>query len=153
MKIKSLNPSNQAVLGAIAESTETEIKQKNARIEVIGSLPNVLAHQATLGQVLFNLMSNALKFVVPVVPPLVRIRAEEREDFIRVWVEDNGIGIAPDYQNQIFRLFTRLHAQKYPGTGVGLAIVQKGVERMGGKLGVESQLGQGSRFWFELKKA
>ena len=72
---------------------------------------------------------------------------------IRVWVEDNGPGIAPDHQGQIFRLFTRLDGEKYAGTGIGLAIVQKGVERMGGRAGVESIPGQGSRFWFEFKKA
>ena len=98
-------------------------------------------------------MSNAMKFIRPDMPPVVRLRAEERAEFIRVWVEDNGIGIAPEYQDQIFRLFTRLHGEKYPGTGIGLTIVQKGVERMGGRVGVESTPAQGSRFWFELRKA
>ena len=70
---------------------------------------------------------------------------------IRLWVEDNGIGIAPEHQKRIFGVFERLHGiESYPGTGIGLAIVQKGVERMGGKVGVESQLGQGSRFWIAL---
>jgi signal transduction histidine kinase len=68
-------------------------------------------------------------------------------------VEDNGIGIAPEHQKQIFRVFTRLHGEDYPGTGIGLAIVQKGVERMGGRVGLESTPGLGSRFWFELQKA
>ncbi|NJL70056.1 MAG: sensor histidine kinase [Microcoleus sp. SM1_3_4] len=72
---------------------------------------------------------------------------------IRLWVEDNGIGIAPEHQKRIFRVFERLHGiESYPGTGIGLAIVCKGVERMGGRVGVESQLGQGSRFWIELRK-
>jgi len=129
-----------------------DIQEKNARVETVGPWPAVLAHEPTLAQVLFNLMSNALKFVAPDVPPLLRLRAEQQAGFIRVWVEDNGIGIAPDHQEQIFRLFTRLHGEKYQGTGIGLAIVQKGVERMGGRVGVESGLGQGSRFWFELRK-
>jgi PAS domain S-box-containing protein len=72
---------------------------------------------------------------------------------IRIWVEDNGIGIAPEHQDQIFRLFLRLHGETYGGTGMGLAIVQKGIERMGGRIGVDSAAGKGSRFWFELKKA
>ncbi|MCU0541368.1 MAG: CHASE3 domain-containing protein [Oscillatoriaceae cyanobacterium Prado104] len=72
---------------------------------------------------------------------------------IRLWVEDNGIGIAPEHQERIFLVFERLHGiESYPGTGIGLAIVCKGVERMGGRVGVESQLGQGSRFWIELRK-
>jgi signal transduction histidine kinase/CHASE3 domain sensor protein len=71
--------------------------------------------------------------------------------WIRLWVEDNGIGIAPEYHERIFRVFERLHGvETYPGTGIGLAIVRKGIERMGGRVGVESKLGQGSRFWIEL---
>ena len=72
---------------------------------------------------------------------------------IRLWVEDNGIGIAPEHQKRIFRVFERLHGiESYPGTGIGLAIVKKGTDRMGGQVGVESQLGQGSRFWIQLRK-
>ena len=70
-----------------------------------------------------------------------------------MWVEDNGIGISPEAQRQVFEIFTRLHGEKFPGTGIGLAIVQKGIERMGGRVGLESTPGQGSRFWFELRKA
>lgn len=79
--------------------------------------------------------------------PLLPVR------IIRLWVEDNGIGIAPEHQKRIFRVFERLHGiESYPGTGIGLAIVKKGVDRMGGQVGVESQLGQGSRFWIQLRK-
>ena len=156
---------------------EKQIQEKNARVETVGPWPEVLGHDATLGQVLVNLVNNALKFVPPNVPPLIRLRAEERpgrmngsmdqwmsepsaihpppppEAWIRVWVEDNGIGIASDHQNEVFKLFTRLHGEIYPGTGLGLAIVEKGIERMGGRVGVESTPGHGSRFWFELRKA
>jgi signal transduction histidine kinase len=80
--------------------------------------------------------------------------SQQPANTIRLWVEDNGIGIASEHQKRIFGVFERLHGiESYPGTGIGLAIVQKGVERMGGKVGVESQLGQGSRFWIELRKA
>jgi len=131
---------------------EKEIEEKNACVEILGPWPTVLAHEPTLGQVLFNLVSNVLKFVAPDVRPLVRVRAEEQAGLVRVWVEDNGIGIAPEHQEQIFRLFIRLHGETYGGTGIGLAIVQKGVERMGGRVGLESTPGEGSRFWFELRK-
>ena len=98
------------------------------------------------------MVSNALKFVASETPPAVLLRAEEMPNCIRVWVEDNGIGISPAHQDQIFRLFNRLHGGKFPGTGIGLAIVQKGIESMGGRVGVESTPGQGSRFWIDLRK-
>jgi len=143
----------KAVVESVLCRLQKDIRDTNARVESPGPWPAVRAHAPTLAQVLFNLTSNALKFVAPDVPPLLRLRAEEHAEFIRVWVEDNGPGIAPDHQGQIFRLFTRLLGEKYAGTGIGLAIVQKGVERMGGRVGVESAAGQGSRFWFDLRKA
>jgi signal transduction histidine kinase len=73
---------------------------------------------------------------------------------VRLWVEDNGIGISPEAQEQIFEIFYRLHSSAdYEGSGIGLAIVRKGSERMGGRVGVESAPGKGSRFWLELPKA
>ena len=142
-----------AVVGSVLSRLQDEIRQKDARVESAGPWPAVLAHEPTLAQVLFNLVSNALKFSRPGIPPWVRLRAEARADFIRVWVEDNGIGIAPDHQAQIFRPFIRLDSEKYAGTGIGLSIVQKGVERMGRQVGVDSVPGQGSKFWIELTKA
>ena len=134
--------------------TAKEAEQSGARIEVIGTLPIVRAHEATLGQCLANLLNNALKFVAPGVQPHIRFRAEELPDaMVRLWVEDNGIGIPAAQQDMAFRVFERLHGTRYAGTGIGLSIVRKGVERMGGRVGVESQPGQGSRFWIELNKA
>ena len=142
----------QTVVASVLSRLQEDIREKNARVEASGAWPTVLAFQPILEQVLTNLVSNALKFVPPGTAPVVRLRAEDIQDFVRVSVEDNGVGIEPDYQTQIFRLFNRLHGDKYPGTGIGLAIVQKGVERMGGNVGVESTPGQGSRFWIDLRK-
>jgi len=73
---------------------------------------------------------------------------------VQLWFEDNGIGIAPQDQRRIFRIFQRIHpASRYEGTGVGLAIVQRAAERMGGQVGVESAPGKGSKFWLQLRKA
>jgi signal transduction histidine kinase len=149
-----LSPVNlKAAVQAVVTRLESLIQQKNATIEINGPWPTALAHAPTLGQVLTNLISNSLKFNRAGVSPIVRVHAEEQKKFIRVWVEDNGVGIPADQREKIFQLFTRLNGEKFPGTGIGLAIVQKGVERMGGFVGVESAAGQGTRFWFELKKA
>jgi signal transduction histidine kinase len=143
----------EAVVESVLSRLQNDIQKKNACVANSGPWPAVLAHEATLAQVLFNLADNALKFVAKNAPPMLRLRTEEQPGFIRVWVEDNGPGIALSHQGQIFELFTRLDGEKYAGTGIGLAIVQKGVERMGGRVGVESAAGQGSRFWFELRKS
>ncbi|HEX2091699.1 MAG TPA: ATP-binding protein [Longimicrobiaceae bacterium] len=133
------------------EELASEIREQRAEVAVESPLPMVRGHETTLIQVMKNLVGNAIKFVAPGARPQVRIRAEEREGRARVWVEDNGIGIAPEHRERIFRIFERLHGiEQYPGTGIGLALVRKGVERLGGRVGVESVPGQGSRFWFEL---
>ncbi len=143
----------ETVVGAVLSSLAGEIQEANARVELLPPWPAVLAHEATVGQALANLVRNALKFVADGVQPVVKIWAEERDGWVRLWVEDKGIGIAPEYQEQIFGLFKRLHGERFAGTGLGLAILQKGVERMGGRVGLESSTGQGSRFWLELRKA
>jgi PAS domain S-box-containing protein len=130
-----------------------QIEQNNALIETVEPLPYVRAHEATLGQVLANLLSNALKFVPTGVQPKVRFRAEEKDDIVRIWVEDNGIGIPPDQHERAFRVFERLHGSRYSGTGIGLSIVRKGIERMGGELGMASAPGEGTRFWIALPAA
>ena len=114
----------------------------------------VNANYATLVQVLVNLVDNALKFRSPERPPKVSINAEGSDSLVRIQVSDNGIGISPEHMDRIFGVFERLHTvDAYPGTGVGLAIVKRGVERMHGKVGVESKLGEGSTFWLELPRS
>ncbi len=137
---------------ALAQTADQR-ERARAEIETIEPLPRVVAHEATLGQVFANLLSNAMKFVAPGVRPHIRLRSEERGEVVRLWVEDNGIGIPPELKERIFRVFERLHGARYTGTGIGLSIVRKGVERMGGRVDVESMVGEGSRFWIELKKA
>jgi PAS domain S-box-containing protein len=143
----------ERVVEGVVGRLENEAKEKNARIVALGPWPAVLAHAPALGEVLINLVTNSLKFVAPDVTPVVLLRAEEEGGWVRVWVEDNGIGIAPEYHEQVFRVFNRLNGEKYPGTGMGLAIVQRAIERMGGRAGLESNSEQGSRFWIELRKA
>ena len=113
---------------------------------------HVQAHQASLEMIINNLLSNALKYVRPDQRPQVSLTAERRGDFIRLWVQDLGIGIAPQYHDKIFGVFERLdHRDDYSGTGIGLAIVRAAVQRMDGRCGVESALDAGSRFWIELR--
>lgn len=133
---------------------EGDLREAGARVEVEEGLPEVLGHYTTLVQVVANLLSNGTKFTRSGVPPEIRIHHEEREGHVRLWVEDNGIGIPPEQQERIFRAFERLtQSEGRPGTGIGLAIVRRGVERVGGTAGVESSTGEGCRFWIELLPA
>jgi signal transduction histidine kinase len=130
-----------------------EFDPSRADIEIVGQLGTVLAHEPSLTQVLANLFSNGVKFVRPGTRPRLRVRSERDRapGRLRVWVEDNGIGIKPEYQKRIFGIFERLHNDReFEGTGIGLAIVRKAVERMNGSVGVESDGIDGSRFWIEL---
>lgn len=114
-----------------------------------------LGHEPTMSQMILNLISNGIKFRKPNVPPEVQVEiARAANDMLRISVADNGIGIQPQHLARLFKVFERLHGvEEYPGTGIGLAIVKRGAERMGGRCGVESQLGRGSTFWVELPEA
>jgi light-regulated signal transduction histidine kinase (bacteriophytochrome) len=125
------------------------IQTTNARIE-FEPLPLLPVHEVHLLQLLQNVIGNALKYRSDL-PPLIYIRAERVENMWRMSVEDNGIGIQPDYQAKIFGLFQRLHGGgKYSGSGIGLAICQKIVHRYGGRIWVESEPGRGAKFVFTL---
>jgi len=132
--------------------TYPNFQPDKADIRIEGPLPVVLANEALLTQCLSNLLRNAVKFVASGVRPEVRISAEDRGAMTRIWVKDNGIGIPAQAQQRLFKMFQRL-THDYEGTGIGLAIVRKVVERMGGNVGAESEPGRGSRFWFELRLA
>jgi PAS domain S-box-containing protein len=144
----------EQVTESVLSTFLSEVATKRAHITVEHPLPNVTGHIGTLEHIVTNLIGNALKFVAPGVSPRVRIWAENQNDVIRLWIEDNGIGIPSQYHDRIFRVFERLHgAETYPGTGIGLAIVRKGIERMKGRVGVKSDAACGSQFWIELQPA
>ena len=133
---------------------EPAFQAPRAEIDIQTPLPNVIAHEPSLMQCANNLLGNAVKFMLPGVVPKVTVRSELLAEDVRLWFEDNGIGISAADKERIFSLFGRLNSvEEFEGTGIGLAIVRKAVERMGGKFGVESEPGQGSRFWIQLKKS
>ena len=132
--------------------TYPQLQTGQVEIQIEGALPKVMGTEVGLVQCLSNLLTNAVKFIVPGAKPRVKIRAQAMGADVRLWVEDNGIGIAPKDQVRIFQMFARIdHPTAYEGTGLGLTIVRKAVERMGGRMGVESEVGQGSKFWIQLK--
>lgn len=130
-----------------------QIEEARPRLETAEPLPSVRAHEGTLAQCLSNLLGNALKFVAPGVQPAIRFWAEDCGSNVRLNLQDNGIGIPAEQHDRVFRVFERLNGANYPGTGIGLAIVRKGIERMGGQIGLESRPGQGTRFSILLPKA
>jgi signal transduction histidine kinase len=141
----------EKVVETTLKHVEAEIKNKGAEVSVKHPLPKVLGDPGALEHVLFNLMSNALKFSRSNIPPKIDIYGEDKGKKVRIWVQDNGIGIAARYHQRIFSMFEKLdHGVNSPGNGVGLAIVSKAIERLGGTTGVESEVDVGSRFWIEL---
>ena len=129
------------------------LQEDRVDIQVMSPIPRVLAHEAYLTQIVSNLLSNAVKFVEPGKRPSITIRGSVEGEMVRLCFEDNGIGISPEHQQQIFEIFGRVYPEKkYEGTGIGLAIVKKAAERMGGMVELESAPGVGSRFFLILKK-
>jgi light-regulated signal transduction histidine kinase (bacteriophytochrome) len=131
---------------------QASIQETGATV-LSGPLPPVLADETQLAQVFQNLIGNALKFHGGT-PPHVEVASERQGAEVRFTVKDRGIGIDPQYFDRIFVIFQRLHGkEEYPGTGIGLAICKKIIERHGGRIGLESQQGQGTTFWFTLPAA
>lgn len=130
---------------------QAEVREREAKIEIKGRPPTIQADPALFKIALTNLLSNAIKFVPEGVRPEITVSASVSQDLCRIVVDDNGIGISEENQQRIFLPFVRLYSeQDVPGIGLGLPSVRKAVELMGGRVGVESKPGQGSRFWIEL---
>lgn len=141
----------EPVLVEALRNLETAVKDSGA-VVTTGKLPTVKANRTELLQVFQNLVSNALKYRSERTPK-IHVDAEDRGREWVISVRDNGIGIAPQYVDRIFRIFQRLHTRReYPGTGIGLAVCKKIVERHGGRIWVESELEEGSTFYFTLPK-
>lgn len=148
-KDKVLPPANtDAVLKSAVMNLEATINETNAEI-TYDELPVVMGDEIQLTQVFQNLISNAIKYR-STAPPRIHISAARQKDEWIFSVQDNGIGIDPQYSERIFGIFKRLHGRELPGTGMGLAICKRIVERHGGRIWVESQLGNGSTFRFAL---
>jgi PAS domain S-box-containing protein len=133
---------------------QQQIRKRGADVQVAACGHTALVNRSVFELMLVNLLDNAVKFVPNERAPKITIECERRGDAMRIWVRDNGIGIPREHHQRIFRIFERLHGvEAYPGTGIGLALVQKAAERMNGAVGVESAPGDGSAFWIELPAA
>jgi light-regulated signal transduction histidine kinase (bacteriophytochrome) len=141
-----------ALVRTTLQNLKVAIEEAGAVVEC-DSLPSVVADQGQLGQLFQNLIGNAIKFHGQALPR-VHISAADCGAEWLFSVEDNGIGIGPGQADRIFQIFQRLHTRtEYPGTGIGLAVCKKVVERHGGRIWVESRPGEGSNFRFTLPKA
>jgi signal transduction histidine kinase len=142
---------NEIVKGVVSD-LEVRLEQSKGRIEV-GDLPTVVADPLQMRQVFQNLLGNALKFKKPEVAPVVKMVSTSTETSHSLVVEDNGIGFEQHYAERVFEIFQRLHGRsEYEGTGMGLAIVKKILERHSGTVRAESELGQGTRFILTLAR-
>jgi light-regulated signal transduction histidine kinase (bacteriophytochrome) len=137
------------VLNQALANLETFIEENEATVSH-DHLPEVMADSTQMAQVFQNLIINGIKFHSEEAPK-IQISAEKKASEWIFSVQDNGIGIDPQYSEKIFEVFKRLHnKEEYPGTGIGLAICKKIIERHGGRIWVESELGKGSTFYFTL---
>lgn len=144
--------STKEVVDATLGNFEDVIKKTNAKIK-IKKLPDIVANPVRFGRLMQNLIGNGLKYQAEGNEPVLKIECSIEDDLFKFSIQDNGIGIKPEYQDQIFQPFKRLHnSSEYSGTGIGLAICYRIVEKMGGKLWVVSEEGQGSTFYFTIPK-
>jgi len=134
------------VVAEVLQALSAAIAESGAKVE-IKPLPRVRGNHEALSRLLQNLVGNALKFAKPGMPPQIEIDASVVDNWAHLRISDQGIGMAPEYHERVFRMFERLHAgTQYAGSGIGLAICRKVVEMHGGRIWIESQLGQGCTF-------
>ncbi|MCB9895357.1 MAG: PAS domain S-box protein [Planctomycetes bacterium] len=149
-ELKMVEISLQDVMKRVTGDLQARIVETGGKVEYNG-LPSVVGDDMQLGRVLQNLIANGLKFRRPGVKPLVKVSGERVGDEVQLEITDNGIGIDNQYLDQIFMPFKRLHGiGKYEGSGIGLSVCRKIVERHGGRIQVESTPGEGSRFKLSL---
>ncbi len=139
-----------AVLAGVLMNLDIAIRESGTEI-THDELPEVTSDFVQLGQVFQNLIGNSIKYRSQD-PPRIHIAVEDRADDWLFSFQDNGLGIDPRYHDQIFGIFKRLHGREYPGTGIGLALVKRIVEKQGGKIWVESEVGRGATFRFTIPK-
>ena len=143
----------RALVDALVAEYAEEMRERSVDLTVEVPCQVVMAEAEGLAQALRNLLDNALKFTRDVPQPRVEIGGRETENACIIWVRDNGIGFDMLYHDRIFEIFQRLHrAEEYPGTGVGLAIVRKAMQRMGGRAWAESAPGEGATFYLEIPR-
>lgn len=136
------------------EQLTAEILQSRVQVDMSDVSGWVEGNELVLTQALVNLLQNAIKYAGASEAPEVRVWSETSENLVRLYVRDDGIGIAPEHHKRIFEVFERSPgAENVPGSGLGLSIVKRSAERMGGTVGLESKRGAGSTFWIELKRA
>ncbi len=139
------------LLPEIIGQFQAELDELNGTVTFAGNLPTVLGDASLLGRVFTNLIENSIKYRRPGQSPQIDITATTGEGKVQVYVNDNGIGISPEYHQKIFNIFQRLHADDdYPGTGIGLAAVKKALDLMGGEISVDSTIDKGSTFCINL---
>ncbi len=153
-KRQELRPTDtEEVLAAVERNLDLQLSEAGA-VLTHDPMPEVLADPLQIEQVLMNLVSNAIKFRKTDVPLRIHVGARRLDGFWEFSVKDNGIGIEAEYLEKIFVIFQRLHTKEaYPGTGIGLAIVKRIIDRHGGRVWVESTPGEGSTFFFTLPAA
>ncbi|KYC50953.1 MAG: sensory histidine kinase AtoS [Candidatus Methanofastidiosum methylothiophilum] len=139
------------ILKKVLQNLQIAIEENKAGIS-IEKMPTIMADDVQMIQLFQNLIGNAIKFKGED-PPIISVKYEEQDKDFVFSISDNGIGIEKEYYNRIFMIFQRLHTRdQYPGTGIGLAVCRKIIERHGGKIWIESEVGKGTTFYFSIPK-